>query len=123
MDEEFSKIRQPDDAYQFYFGRLRTSICLGIIEDCLSMFDPSFLPHCKVWAMKDFKKQSWEVFGYNVVHCIRLLTSYIQYEGPLIYETLYYHSRAFSWGPLYVESLVSPHSLETEEEEACNKES
>ncbi|KAM0045006.1 putative F-box domain-containing protein [Helianthus debilis subsp. tardiflorus] len=123
-DEEFSTIHQPDDAHQFYFGRVRTSICLGIIEDCLCMFDPSSLPPCKVWAMKDFKKQSWEVVGdvcengYDAVHCIRLLTNYIQYEGPLIYETLYCHSRAFLWGPLYVESLVSPHSLEPEEEEA-----
>ncbi|KAK9078977.1 hypothetical protein SSX86_000646 [Deinandra increscens subsp. villosa] len=115
-DQKFREIPHPEK-YPLCFGKLRASMCLGIMEDCLCIFHHWSLPH-SVWVMKDYNKQSWEIIEHaceikhDIVHCIKLLADYIPNKSPLCYETLYCHTWEFLRAPLFVESLVSPHSPE-----------
>ena len=122
-EEKLMEVPKPDDLKNkslfpehpfFNLGILEGSLCINIGSDG--------------WVMREYnKKHSWEFFRvgdkytYTVVHCLKLLKSYVQNKKPMWNEKVC-NSLLLLGAPLYVESLVSPHFLQdTEEKEACNE--
>nr|XP_043637016.1 F-box protein CPR1-like [Erigeron canadensis] len=115
--EKFKQIPQPDDdmVYQSYIRAPCSIISLGIIDECLCIFDQYLLPQ-KIWKMNHYNvKQSWTSVTHDwqmkndFVHCLSgLLKHDVLCDKSLCHEIQLCRTQDIIGAPIYVQSLVSP---------------
>ncbi|KAI3676067.1 hypothetical protein L1987_85665 [Smallanthus sonchifolius] len=114
--DEFKEIPQPDDAKY----ECTSDTYLGIVKECLCIFDMSPGSLFDVWLMKKYNvKQSWELLPhdgesqYDIVHYLKTPKDYILPEGFLLPDKSYVTKYNLLEVPVFVQSLVSPHHDKT----------
>ncbi|KAI3791198.1 hypothetical protein L2E82_04869 [Cichorium intybus] len=113
-EEEFTEIPQPDDVGYEYGVARHPTMRLGIMEECLCVFNYEELTD-NLWMMKNYNvRQSWGMVGKDCekksfVHCLKELKHYIPHKRSFCHDMWFSSTREFIGAPIFVKSLVSPH--------------